>query len=1150
MATARVEDRTGYYYNDGERVPLTSDPVVFAVCFAPGQKSDDATLTVPARRFLNEAADPIGFVPQYGLQIYRAAAALAPDGLAAAGIERAVRALEDEQPVKFAAQAVRRMDGEGNLSFLTPRFVVAFKAGVTRGQIDDLNGRYDVRVVERLGYVANGFLLEAPSAQGEVGPVALANGYYETGLCDFAHPDFIERRQWRNAVGLMDAPVAERVAVAERDGDYVSRQWHLTVAKVTDAWAVSRGAGVTVAVLDDGVDVAHPEFSGKLGPQFDFQNKVADASPKLADDKHGTACAGVAAAAGVKASGTAPDCQLIAVRTPSLLGVADEANMFRWASDQGADVITCSWGPPDNAGPFSLVDNVRAAINYCLTSGRGGKGIPVFFAAGNGNELVSDDGYASNPDVMAIAATSERDTRSPYSDFGPEIFICAPSSGDAAAGDRRVFTTDRLGAAGYNGGDATIGDAAGDYTARFGGTSSATPLVAGVAALVMAVDPTLTRDQVKEILKSTADKIGGAGIYDAQGHHPQFGFGRVNAYAAVCRAQTGGGSGSATTSSISAPASAAADAPPSFVVTKGNRRYYAVELATRRELFDGANAGQRSASSYYESWSTGLTSDATWSPPADVWSMLAAAGQVFYRAHFADDQNWTNYVVSASATDAPSIAIGGAGGGTSANTSAPSLSAPASSAADSPPAFSASFGGRSLFAVELGASADLMDSANEARRTSANYYGSWVEGLISDATYTPPSDVWASIAAGGRVFYRGHFASDDQWGNYATFPDSGPCPSIQVTGTGGGGGGSGEEPADTELTYPSGAVFRTVASTQDGIDYSDPVANGIIPLIEVRGREAEQLSASFRVRELMASGARYARIAPELVEALQALRSRIGKPLVIESGYRYPALNDTLGGDEQSEHLTGRAAVVRAGGAGASPTDIAQAALEAIEQDIGIGLGPSSVHIDVAGSFSTWVYEGAAMSDDQFASWARGLRANRSDRSDEPLREVASRGRPTIDGPELRARSDPPPEFLVNPGVNRYFAVEVATDWRLFENESRGDRTAETFYASWSDPRFGLIEAAAGQGTVFALPTEAWRRLSRGPALYYRVLTVSERSPDWRGLAFSIADDRAAEAPRTRLVDRRQSLDDALPTGLAQVLGSHALDESLWDLKG
>jgi subtilisin family serine protease len=1034
------------------------------------------------------------------------------------------------------------MEGDDNLSFLTPRFVVSFRDGVTQSQIDELDTKYNAQVIERLGYVNCGYLYEAKASHGEQGPVALSNFYFESGLCDFAHPDFIERRQWRGVIGVGEDKVETKLVVDERDGDYISRQWHLALAKVIDAWGVTKGdSAVTVAVLDDGIDVGHPEFAGKLGPQFDFENKVADASPKASDDKHGTSCAGVAAARGVKASGAAPGCKLMAIRTPTMLGVADEANMFRWASDKGADVISCSWGPPDGAGAYSLVDSVRAAIHYCLTAGRGGKGIPVFFAAGNGNELVSNDGYASNPDVMAIAASSEHDMRSPYSDFGPEIFICAPSSGDTAAGDRKIFTTDRRGPAGYNTGDSTVGDAAGDYTSRFGGTSSACPLVAGIAGLIISADRSLTRDRVKDILKTTAEKIGGASLYDSAGHCDKFGFGRVNALAATTMAAYQA-THSGTGPTISGPPKATAGDSPAFTVERGAHPFYAVELATERDLFIEANSGNRSDSNYYESWSSGFSSDTIWRAPADAWTKLAISESVYYIAHFADDLEWANYEASADADKAPFVTITGRVDGEC------TLVAPVSASADMPPEFRATFGNQQLFAVELATSKDLMDDANVGRRTASNWYGSWSEGLSTEPVYTPPPSVWRMLADAGVVYYRGHFASDEQWANYTMYPVSGVVPSIVISGM--GGGGVGGNTVISELKYPSGAIFRTVDRPQDGVDYSDPVANGMIPLIEVLGRESEQLSANFRVNEMMAKGARYARIAPALVEGLQAVRMALGKPMTVESAYRHPALNTMLNGDPQSEHLTGRAAVVRALGTGVKPLDIAKAALESIKSDIGIGLGPTSVHIDIGGSFSTWVYQGAEMTDDQFATWARALRTNRATRTDERLQEVSTRGLPTIDGPELLDRTDPAPAFRINQGLNPYFAVEVATDWRLFGADRRDERNDDNFYGTWGDPNYLLLKGSQEQNTVFRLPTDVWLRLGQGIALFYRILTVSDISHQWSNLKSSTPDDDAANSPRIRLVNRKQSLDDAGPKGLAWVLGSHAMDDYPWDGAG
>jgi subtilisin family serine protease len=129
---------------------------------------------------------------------------------------------------------------------------------------------------------------------------------------------------------------------------------------------------------------------------------------------------------------------------------------------------------------------------------------------------------ARYPEALAIGASSDQDCRSDYSQFGPELDFVAPSSGGPL--NRQIFTTDLTGANGYN--------PNGNYTATFGGTSSATPLAAGVVGLVLSRNPNLTRKDVKQILRNTADKIGPA-AYDEKGHNDRYGFGRLNANKAV-----------------------------------------------------------------------------------------------------------------------------------------------------------------------------------------------------------------------------------------------------------------------------------------------------------------------------------------------------------------------------------------------------------------------------------------------------------------------------------------------------------------------------------------------------------------------------------------------------------------------------------------
>ena len=269
-------------------------------------------------------------------------------------------------------------------------------------------------------------------------------------------------------------------------------------------------------------------------------------------DDHGTACAGVACADGRDgASGVAPQAQLLPIRLASGLGSQEEANAFAWAADNGADVISCSWGPQDGrwwdpTDPLHhtavhLPASTRLAINYVTNNGREGRGCVVCFAAGNGNESVGNDGYASYDRVMAVAACNDHGTRSVYSDYGDAIWCAFPSSdfehapfGHPKPLTSGIWTTDRVGKDGYNGGDPRLGDVAGNYANDFGGTSSASPGAAGIAALVLSVGPALQWQQVRDILRRACDRIDPTGgQYDGSGHSRFYGYGRLNAETAV-----------------------------------------------------------------------------------------------------------------------------------------------------------------------------------------------------------------------------------------------------------------------------------------------------------------------------------------------------------------------------------------------------------------------------------------------------------------------------------------------------------------------------------------------------------------------------------------------------------------------------------------
>lgn len=149
------------------------------------------------------------------------------------------------------------------------------------------------------------------------------------------------------------------------------------------------------------------------------------------------------------------------------------ADAIRYAG-QRADILSNSWNCPES-------NDVTYAIRDVIQTGRGGKGCPVFVAAGNGSK--NQIGFPSNvPEAIAVGASTNRGEIAAYSNCGEGLAFVAPSSG----GTKRVYTTDvSIPGRGYNVGDVGKGDADGFYTNSFGETSAATPLAAGVAALIL-----------------------------------------------------------------------------------------------------------------------------------------------------------------------------------------------------------------------------------------------------------------------------------------------------------------------------------------------------------------------------------------------------------------------------------------------------------------------------------------------------------------------------------------------------------------------------------------------------------------------------------------------------------------------------------------
>lgn len=284
-----------------------------------------------------------------------------------------------------------------------------------------------------------------------------------------------------------------------------TRQWALTKISAPKAWATTHGANsIRIAILDDGVDIGHPDLKDKIEKSYDMLFD-SDVMNPPADDAHGTAVAGIAAAVtnnSLGIAGLAADMRLIVIRMMSRVDSANEStarvlvsNAFEKAIELGADVINCSW---TMAAPS---DAVEAAIRAAATRGRNGQGALVVFAAGNaGKEIAFPASLAKTLPIIAVGASNEQDefkTKSSSdgedfwaSNYGPELTVVAPGV--------HITTTLHRGR-GAQGAE--------PYIDTFNGTSSAAPLVSALGALILSLEPTLKPEQVRQRMVSTADQV-------------------------------------------------------------------------------------------------------------------------------------------------------------------------------------------------------------------------------------------------------------------------------------------------------------------------------------------------------------------------------------------------------------------------------------------------------------------------------------------------------------------------------------------------------------------------------------------------------------------------------------------------------------------
>ncbi|WP_407839955.1 type VII secretion-associated serine protease mycosin [Streptomyces sp. DSM 116496] len=311
------------------------------------------------------------------------------------------------------------------------------------------------------------------------------------------------------ALGALFVVTAAPPAAADAIRD---RQWGLTALRAEEAWGTTKGDGVTVAVLDTGVDPTHPDLVGQVLEGADLVGMGAGRGDR-AWARHGTAMAGIIAGHGHGSLGLggvlgiAPQAKILPVRVileekdPSRDRARENkggalAEGIRWAADHGADVINLSLGDDSSSAHHEAAED--EAVQYAL-----GKGAVVVASAGNGGKDGDRISYpAAYPGVIAVTAVDRKNKKASFSTRNWYATVSAP------------------------GVDVVIADPDRSYYEGWG-TSAASAFVSGAVALLKAAHPDLSPAQIKNLLEDTASGSPPGGRDDSRG------FGLVDPVAAL-----------------------------------------------------------------------------------------------------------------------------------------------------------------------------------------------------------------------------------------------------------------------------------------------------------------------------------------------------------------------------------------------------------------------------------------------------------------------------------------------------------------------------------------------------------------------------------------------------------------------------------------
>ena len=367
--------------------------------------------------------------------------------------------------VTAGAQKTSIPGAEGK--FVPDELLIQFVAGVTKEKENEVLRSHGASEIDEIQPIRVKRIKVPEQALEQV----------KEALSKNKHVKFVENNFLASAGGVPNDPSYQT-------------QWHLAKVSAPAAWDISTGtSNIDIAIIDSGVDPTHPDLAGKLLPGWNFLNGTTDTHDVKG---HGTAVAGTAAAVTNNAAGVAGMAwqnrimPLVVLDAYNYARYSNIANAIIYAADRGVRVINVS------IGGTSSSTTLQSAVTYAWNKGA------LVFACAMNDGVATPNYPAACANAMAVAATDSSDNKASFSNYGSWINISAPGT--------YIYTTNNGG--GYG---------------AWNGTSFSSPLTAGLAALVLSVNPLLSAQQVKDIMVQNSDDLGVAGF------DQYFGFGRINA---------------------------------------------------------------------------------------------------------------------------------------------------------------------------------------------------------------------------------------------------------------------------------------------------------------------------------------------------------------------------------------------------------------------------------------------------------------------------------------------------------------------------------------------------------------------------------------------------------------------------------------------